>query len=210
MSDTTVHLNAEKRTGVGTRNAKRLRAEGKLPAIMYGHGEEPASLTICQHEMELAIQHGERILELAIDGKIQNVMIKDVQYDALGDHVLHVDLTRVNMDERVEVTIPILLVGTPEGTKEGGVLRQLTTEVSMEVSVRNMPEEFKLIVSDMKLNDRKTLGDLELPEGAKLLDDLQTLICDVTELAEEVEAEEGEGLAEPEVIGEKPGEDEAE
>ena len=211
MSDKTTKLAAEKRTERGTRQVKRLRKEGKLPAIMYGHGEEPVSLTINQHDLELALQHGERILELMIEGKSQNVMIKEVQHDTFGDHVLHVDLTRVNLDERVEVTIPIVLVGDPEGAKEGGVLRQVLTEVSLEVSVRNMPEEFKVIVSEMKLNDRKTLSDLELPEGAKLLDDAQALVCDVTELAEEVEAEaeEGEGMAEPEVIGEKPDEDES-
>lgn len=206
---TTPQFEVKKRTEVGTRKVQRLRKEGKLPAVMYGHGEETIALTINLHDIELAIQHGERILELTLDGKIQNVMIKDVQYDAFGDHVLHVDLTRVNLDEMVEVTIPILLIGTPEGAKEGGVLRQVTAEVSMEVSVRNIPEEFKLIVSEMQLNDRKTFEDLELPEGAKLRDDLQTLICDVAELAEEVEAEEGEEEAEPEVIGEKPEEEES-
>ena len=200
---TTPQFTVEKRTEVGTRKVKRLRKEGKLPAVMYGHGEETVALTINLHDIELVIQHGERILELSLEGKTQNVMIKDVQYDALGDHVLHVDLTRVNLDELVEVTIPILLVGTPEGAKEGGVLRQVTAEVSMEVSVQNIPEEFKLIVSEMKLNDRKTLEDLELPEGAKLLEDMQTLICEVAELAEELEPEEGEETAEPEVIGEK-------
>lgn len=209
MSESTTQINVEKRTEVGTRKVQRLRKEGKLPAVMYGHGEETIALTMNLHDMELAIQHGERILELSLDGKSQNVMIKDVQYDAFGDNILHVDLTRVDLDERVEVTIPILLVGTPEGAKEGGVLRQITAEISMEVSVRNIPEEFKLIVSEMKLNDRKTLSDLELPEGAKLLEDMQTLICDVTELAEEIEPEEDEETAEPEVIGEKPEDEES-
>jgi len=208
----TAQLKASKRTELGTRKVKHLRQAGKMPAVLYGHGKEAIALTIEQHDIELALQHGERVLEVDIDGDTQNVMIKDVQYDHLGDHVLHIDLTRVNLDERVEVTVPIVLVGTPEGAKAGGVLRQVTAEVNLEVSVRHMPEDFKLIVSEMQLDDRKTLAELELPEGAKLLDEAQTLICDVSELAEEVEVEavEGEEQAEPEVIGEKPAEDEEE
>ncbi len=205
---TAATMKATVRKEIGTRLVKRLRSEGKMPAVVYGHGKETVAVTIEQHELELAVQHGERILEIQLGKEIQNVMIKELQYDAFGDHILHVDLTRVDLDELVEVTIPIQLVGSPEGTKDGGVLRQIVMEVALEVSVRNIPDDFKLIVTEMKLDDRKTLEDIELPEGAKLLMDLQTVVCTVSELAEEVEVEEGEEGAEPEVIGEKPSEDE--
>jgi large subunit ribosomal protein L25 len=196
-------LKATKRTEIGSNAVKRLRQAGSAPAIVYGHGEEPQAITISQHDVDVALIHGERVLELDLDGKAQNVLIKDVQWDTFEHEILHVDFARVNLDERVEVTVPVTLAGTPAGAKDDGVLQQIVSEVTLECAVRNIPEEIRMLINDMELNDRKYLKDLELPEGAKLIDEPEDLLCQVTLIAEEVEAEEGEEPAaeEPEVIG---------
>ena len=200
-------ITATTRTQIGSNAVKQIRRAGNIPAIVYGHGQEPVAISISEHDVELAIQHGERLVDLMLDGKHENVMFKEVQWDTFGHQVLHVDLARVNLNEVVEITVPVVLVGTPEGAREGGVLQQLVSEVQIACLVRNMPEEIRLLVTSMKKDERKTLADLALPEGAKLLDDPADLLCIVAEIAEEEEAAEGEEMAEPEVIGAKPEEE---
>lgn len=204
-------LKATAREKKGTRAARRLREAGSIPAVVYGHGEETLPVTIEGHEMELILLHGERILEMDLDGKIENVLLKDVQYDTFGQVILHVDLNRVNLDERIEVSVPVVLVGTAEGTKEGGVLQQPVTELNIEIAVRNLPDEIEVRVNDLQLWDKITLGEVELPEGAKLLDDPEEVLCNVIEISEEeldLEEEEGVLPSQPEVIGEAPEEGE--
>lgn len=198
-------LKASARTDRGSRAARRLREDGKIPAIIYGHGVEPESIVLNEHDVELAIQHGERLMKLDIDGRDENVLLKDVQYDTFGQIVLHVDLTRVNLDERVEVTVPVTLRGTPVGVSEqGGVVQQVTAEVQIECLVTDIPDEIRVPVHEMALWDTMHLSEMELPSGAKLLDDPETVLCTVSEISEEELPEEGEaeeGAEEPEVIG---------
>ena len=205
-------LKAFDRTEAGTSKTRKLRKEGKIPGILYGHGKKPVMLSFDSHDMEFAIQHGERLLELDHKRKKINALIKEVQYDAFGTEILHVDLTRVDLDERVQVTVPVILVGTPEGVKEGGVLQQTTSAVTVDVSVVSIPDEIKIVVSSLKLNDQLHLSDIELPEGAEMLDNPEDQLCVVAMIAEEVEVEEAEeeAPAEPEVIGEKKADDEQE
>jgi len=200
-------IKASKRPELGTRRVRRLRAKGLIPGVVYGHGEEPQSITLSEHAVELAVLHGERLLELEVDGKKQNVLIKDVQYDTFGHTVLHVDLARVDLDERVEVTVPIVLKGTPIGvTDEEGVLQQTTTEVTVECPVRAIPDEIAVMVTDLHVGETLNVGDLPLPQGAKILGDAETNVASVRVVTEEVEEEAvaAETSAEPEVIGEKP------
>lgn len=195
-------LKATTREKTGTRPARRLRAGGKVPAVVYGHGEDTIAVTLEMHQMELILLHGERLLEMELNGKTENVLLKDVQYDTFGQDILHVDLNRVNLDERIEVSVPVVLVGTAEGTKDGGVLQQSVTEITIEIAVRNLPEEIDVRVNDLKLWDKMTLGEIKLPEGAKLLDDADEVLCSVLEISEKAPAEEGETPSQPEVIGE--------
>jgi large subunit ribosomal protein L25 len=205
-------LNASNRTQTGSRANQKLRREGMIPGIVYGHGLDNLPITLSEHDIELSIQHGERLLEVDIDGKTENVLIRDVQYDVFGQDVLHVDLVRVNLDERVEVAVPIILRGTPVGTtEEEGVLSQIASEVNVECLVTKIPDEIVLPVHEMHLNDTKNFADLDLPEGAKLLDDPEMPVCAVQYVSEEeevVEEEEGAESLQPEVVGEKPEEEE--
>jgi len=187
----------------GSRKARALRKKGLIPCIIYGHGEPALAVTVGEHEVNLAIHHGVRLLAIDVDGKEANVLIKDVQWDTFGQEVLHVDLTRVSLDERVSVTVPIVLRGTPAGVTEGGVVQQSTAEVNIQCLVRVIPEEIRVMVSGMQVGEFLFLRDLDLPEGATLLDDPNTRVCSVSVIEEEVEeAPPEEEAAEPEVIGE--------
>jgi len=199
-------LRATKREAIGSRKVRRLRQQGLIPGVIYGHGQDAMPVTLSEHDVELALLHGERLLEVDLDGKKQNALIKDVQYDTYGQTVIHVDLARVNLDERVEVTVAIVLKGTPAGvTEEGGVLQQIAAEAKIECMVRAIPEEIDVPVGEMKVGDSLTMADLPLPDGAKLLEDPTAPVATVRLLAEEEAppAEEEEAVAEPEVIGEE-------
>ncbi|HHH76520.1 MAG TPA: 50S ribosomal protein L25 [Phycisphaerae bacterium] len=204
-------LMAKDRTKSGSRAARVLRKEGLIPGIIYGHGQESEKITLSEHEMEVLLLHGAKVIEVDLGGKIQNVLVKDVQWDVYGKVVIHVDLTRVNLDELVTMTIQVNLRGTPEGAKDGGVLRQLVNEVNVECKVRAIPDDLRVSISEMNVNDRILLGDIEMPEGVVLKDDPEDILCILEIMAEEAEAaegEEGEEPAGPEVIGVKKDDDE--
>ena len=197
-------LKVVRRGDLGTHKVRRIRTNGMVPAIIYGHKEEPVPVTINHLELLEALHQRSRLLELDLEGQKHNVLIKQVQYDALGQDVLHVDLTRVSLDERVEVTVPLLLRGKLAATEEGGVITQLVAAIHVECLVTAIPEDIRFSVVELKIGDSVKASQLTLPPGAKLLLDPETLVCTVSlvteaEVAVPVEA----GAAEPEVIGEK-------
>jgi len=204
-------LKAGKRTEIGTRKARALRRQGSVPGIIYGHGEKPLPITLNRHDLGVVIDHGERLLELKIGKAGQNVLVKEVQYDTFGQEILHVDLTRVDLDERVTVTVPIVLRGTPVGVdEEDGVMQQAAPDVEVECRVNRIPEEIRASVTDLHVGDAIHMRDLELPQGASLVSEPEAIVCSVSVVAEEPEAEveeAEEGAGQPEVIGEKPAEE---
>jgi large subunit ribosomal protein L25 len=198
-------LKADRRTETGTRKVNPLRRKGLIPGVMYGHGQETVSISLDKHGLAAALAHGERLLELEIGGARQNVLVKEVQYDTFGQEILHVDLARVDLDERVEVTVPIALRGVPAGATYGGVLHQTTAQVAIECLVRRIPEEIRVQVNEMKIGDVLHMRDLPLPEGAKLISDPDAIVCSITVVAEAeaVPAAAEAAPAEPEVITER-------
>jgi len=196
-------MKASPREELGSRATRRLRDRGLIPSIVYGRGESPMPVTLSEHDIELALQHGERLLEVDVDGHKQNVLIKDVQWDTFGQMVLHVDLLRVSLDERVEVTVQVSLRGTPAGEANGGVLQQAVSDIRVECPVAAIPDEIRILVTGLEVADSIHLRDIELPEGVVLLDDGDALLCTCDIIAEVEEAPSEEEAAEPEVIGEK-------
>jgi len=196
-------LKATKRDERGSRQSTYLRRVGKIPGVIYGHKLATAAVTLDMAEVSRAIAHHERLLEIQLEGQSENVLVKDVQYDTFGDTILHIDLARVNLDELVEVTVPVVLRGTPAGATEGGVLQQLQAEITIEVKVRDLPEDIRVPINAMKVGDRLLAKDLPLPAGAKLLDDPDEIVATVSVVAEEVEAAAGEEVTQPEVITER-------
>jgi len=201
-----VVLQAERRGQTGTRAARRLRAAARVPAIIYGHGEEPVPVAVNYHDLALELQRHHRLLAVELEGRVEQVLVKDVQYDHLYAKIVHVDLTRVSLDERVKVSVRVELKGVPAGATEGGVLEQVLAAVELECLVTSIPESIRAAVTHLQVGDMLTAGQLELPAGAELLTAPETPVALVSKMAEEEEvvapaaAPVGGEAAEPEVI----------
>ena len=204
----TAQITAKARPELGSRANKRLRDAGLLPGVIYGHKEAVVPVTLPKKEVVNHLNHGTHLFDLAIDGKNEKVLVKEVQYDHLGLEVLHVDFARVSLDERVEVTVPLELKGEPKGEAEGGVLQQIVAQLELECLVTEIPDAIRHNVAEMALGDVLHIKDLQLPPGAKALQDEDLIVATVKEIVEEAPAEVVEAAAEPEVIGRKPEEGE--
>jgi large subunit ribosomal protein L25 len=206
---------ATKRAELGSRANKRLRDKGELPGVIYGHKEAVVPIKMNRKEVVTHLNRGAHLFELQLDGSSENVLIKDVQYDALGIDVLHVDFTRVDLHERVTLTLALELKGEPKGEKEGAVLQQVMSELEVECLVTEIPDRIVQDVSHMEKDSVLHISDLKLPPGVKVLNDPELIVCQVREVREEVVAPAAaaaaaeEGAAEPEVIGKKKEDEEA-
>jgi len=215
-----ITIKGEARPTAGSRAMRKLRAAGKLPAIMYGHGEAPESVTLAEHEVEVALAHGARMLQVEMQGQVKPYLIKEVQYDHLQAMPIHMDLARVDLHERVQVRVGIELRGTPKGISEGGMIDQSLLQIEVECLVTEIPDTLHPLVTHLGMNESLLVKDLVLPPGVTPLVELNRPVCTIRKMAEEVvapveEAVEGaETTAEPERIGrikkEEPGEGEEE
>jgi large subunit ribosomal protein L25 len=199
-------LNVKKRETRGKRNAKRMRFAGTIPAILYGHGEENQSLVVVAEEMASVVRHGGRVVELkgAVNEK---AFIRAMQWDVYGTHVMHVDFTRVSEHERVEVKVSVEIRGQAAGVKEGGAIEHVVHEIEIDCEALSIPEKIEVNISELKVGDSITAGELKLPAGVTLLSDPDDVIVHCVVHREEEEEAEG-ATAEPEVIGRKAGEEE--
>lgn len=200
-------LNVKLREARGKRETRRLRRDGAIPLVLYGHKEASVSLQATADEMAAVVRHGGRVVELK--GAVsEKALIRELQWDVYGIDVLHVDLTRVSEHERVEVQVKLELRGQAPGVKEGGVVELLAHELEIDCEALAIPEKLEVNVKDLQLDGAITAGELPLPAGIKLLSDPDTMIVHCIKPLEAEETAEGEAGAEPEVIGRKAGEDE--
>jgi large subunit ribosomal protein L25 len=195
-------LNVEHRKQFGKRNNRRMRCDGKLPAVLYGHGEEPVSLTLTADQLESNVRHGAKVVELsgAESGK---ALLQDVQWDTFCHQVLHVDLLRVHAGEKVTVDVPIELRGESPGANEGGVVEQLIHSVEIEVPLDLVPEKLHISVKNLQVGGSLLIKDIiDLPAGATVSIDPDEVVvhCELPTADEEAATEEAAGGAEPEVI----------
>lgn len=210
MATQSAQVTAKQRKELGSRANKRLRDSGFVPGVVYGHKEAVIPVTLPKKELTTHIDHGTHLFDLALDGKSEKVLVKEVQYDHLGLEILHIDFARVSLDEKVEVTVALELKGTPKGEAEGGVLQQIISELEIECLVTDIPEVIRHNVSDMEKDSVLHIKDLKLPPGVRVLQDEDLIVATVKEIAEEAPVEVAEGAAaEPEVIGRKPEEEAA-
>ena len=201
-------LTVESRKNLGKRNSRRLRNSGKVPAVLYGHGETNLSLSAPADQVRAVIRHGARVVDLT--GAVsEKAFIRELQWDVYGLEVLHVDLTRVSADEKVEVELTIDLRGEAPGVRDGGVVNQLVHVVAAECLVSAIPDKLHMSINDLKLGDELTAARLDLPAGVALLVDPEMVIVQCVEPKAEEEVAAAAQGAEPEVIGRK-AEDEAE
>ena len=195
-------LVAESRTTFGKGAARRIRATGKIPAVIYGHGTEPQHVTLPNHEVSLILRKANAVLDLDINGKSQLALVKDVQKDPVRQIIEHIDLVIVRKGEKVIIDIPVHLEGEAEpGTQ---VLQDANT-LSIEAEATNIPERLTVSIEGLGEGTQIHASAVTLPEGSTLVSDPDTLVVGITgavaaDLGEsEVEAEtEGEAGAEGE------------
>ncbi len=201
------NIKAEVRDKTGKRYAARARAEGKIPGVIYGHKKDPVHVAVDAKELIEILHHNAHLIEIDIAGKAEPCLVKDVQWDHLGRQIIHLDLTRVDLSEEVEVEVEVELIGEAAGLKEAGaLLDQSASKIEVKCRADAIPEKLTLDVSEMTVGDSLLVSDLTLPAGVTAVSDPDTLIAhlSVTKAAEEEEAE--AGADEPEVIGKPEGE----
>jgi len=204
-------INAETRDNVGKMIAKKLRREGKIPAIIYGGDKEsiPISLIVDDVKGILKSEKGENAVLRIHRGDINvDAMLHDIQYDCLTDRIIHVDLLRIDLEKPVTVSVPIKIEGQAIGVRvEDGIFDFVTREIKIKCLVTQIPNDFDLDVSELHIGQSVKVEDLDIEEEIQLLSDPNTVICAVStkakaevveEVEEEEEAEAVEGEAEEE------------
>jgi large subunit ribosomal protein L25 len=191
----------------GKHQARRMRAHGEIPAVLYGHGQATESLTVPAAEIEALLRHGGKVVQLQGDVN-GSALVREVQWDGLGSEVLHLDLTRVSSTETVDTTVRIELRGDAPGTREGGILEHALHTLEIRCPVASIPDRLLVNVNALGLGESITVGDLELPAGAVPVPEPHELVVQCVAPAEVPEEEEvvAAGAAEPEVIGRREGE----
>jgi len=200
----TLLLKAEIREHTGSNTVRKMREQGRIPAIMYGHKEEPVAVSLDAHNFVEGLHHGQRLIDVQIGKKKEKTIIKQLQYDNLGKNIIHVDLMRVNVAELVKVKVPIELKGTAAGTHESGIIEEQTDRLEIECKVSDIPETIVVSVKDVHVGDNLHARDIELPDGITLVSSPETLLvtCHLVAAAKSTEEVEEEMPAAPEVIGE--------
>jgi len=176
MSNEVPTLKAAKRDEKGSRKMAGLRAEGKLPAQVYGHKKDNVNLTLDSHEVVMLLRSRPAMMELSIDGKGETVLIKDVQFDTFGGNITHIDFLRVSPDEMVEVSVAIDVFGTPKGADRGGRLEIIKNVVRVKVRADRIPGEISISATKLEVGDSITFADIPLPEGSELLENPHGLV----------------------------------
>lgn len=190
MSHETTLLSAEKRERTGSRYSQRIRKTGGLPAVVYGHKEEPVSITLNAHEAIGHISKGEKVFELEFGGTKQHVLLKDIGYDYLGTNIIHADFARVDLNERVDTRAHIKFVGEAIGLKTAGaIMMHPITEIELNCTVNNLPDEIIVNVSAMEVGDVIHASDVKLPlDSMVLVTDEDAIVAQIV-MAEEEEEE---------------------
>ncbi len=167
-------LNAENRTTTGKAAARRMRRdEGKVPAVVYGAGKEPQSITLLHNEISQALNYEavySHILTLKIDGKSEQVVLKNLLRHSTKPRIMHVDFLRVKAKEKITMKVPLHYLGEEEapGVKEGGVVSKLMTELEISCLPAHLPESIDIDISKLELDQSLHLSDIKLPSQVEL------------------------------------------
>ena len=205
---------AEPRDKFGKGAARKIRAVGKVPAVIYGHGTEPQHITLPAHELGLILRKANAVLELDIEGKSELALVKDVQKDPVRQIIEHIDLIIVKKGEKVTIDVPVHVEGE---SYPGTIIALDATTLTLEAEATHIPERLVVNVEGFEEGTHVLASDVELPKGSTLVSDPETLVVNITapakvDLGEEAEAAvaEGETAAEAPAEGDAASEDAAE
>ena len=209
MAGERVKLAVAERTQLGSPESRRLRKQGLIPGVLYGRSD-PIPITIGERDLRAALgtsAGSHAVLDVQVDGgSAHSAVLKEFQRDKVRGTIIHVDLQEVRLDQPIQTSVAVTLIGDPVGVREGGVLTQITTEVAIEALPLEIPQHLEADVSELGIGETLRLAQVEVPETVKVLDDLEETVIASVQLAreepepeEEVEeGEEGEEGAEPE------------
>jgi large subunit ribosomal protein L25 len=205
MADATTRLNVTSRAAGGSRAARRLRRDGRVPGVLYGGGSEAVGFDADARELRMALAGAGAVLDLSVDGSDPTpVVLKEAQRHPVRGETTHVDLLRVRLDEAINAVVPLELEGIDDapGVKEGGVLEQITRELNVQALPTAIPESIVYPIGEMQIGETIMLSQLQAPDGVTLLDDAEeTVIATLSPPRLQSEADE-EIESETELVGE--------
>jgi len=204
MSNATLSLAAETRTSTGSANSRRLRNSGRVPATIYGLGQEPASVSLSGDVLTQAVLSGTRIVDLDHDGSTSKAMLREIQWDTFLTQILHVDLQRVDENARVNLELAVEI----RGTVSQGNLEQVLRYIEVNVPVFEIPSSPVVRVGSLKIGDTVTVRELGLPADSHPDTPDDAVVLRVVEIQDvDISEEDISAAIEPEVIGRKPDEE---
>jgi large subunit ribosomal protein L25 len=190
-----VTIEVKQRESRGSADSRRLRREGLIPGVLYGRGKNPHPFCVPERDLRKALTGPgglHAILDVVLDGQktTHASILKDYQQDVISGRLTHIDLQEVRLDQPIQAQVVIELIGESAGTKEGGVLSQVSREINVEALPLEVPERIEVDISAMEMGDTLRLADVPAPEGVTFLDDPEeTVLATVTVPTKEVEPE---------------------
>ena len=198
-------LSAEMRSERGKGVARKLRAAGRVPGVVYGHGRQPQSLSLVARDLDRLLSHiaaGSTVIELTLGKATTKTLIREIQRHPFKKQILHIDFMELVAGEKVIVDIPLVFVGIPEGVRlSGALLEQIVHSIEVNVDPSNIPNHIDVDVSNLAMGHSLHVRDITLPEGVEVLTDEDTTICAVVAPRAVVE-EKAEGEADAAAVGE--------
>jgi large subunit ribosomal protein L25 len=174
-------LSASSRTATGKGVARKLRAQGKLPGVIYGHARTPQSIVLDNREVERLLEKiaaASTVIELSIDGTARHTLIREVQRDALARDILHIDFLELVAGEMVKVRVRLSFEGSPAGVRnEGGIFEEVLHELEIEADPSNIPDRIVVDVTELAIGHSYHVSDIKLPEGVELVTDSSVTVC---------------------------------
>jgi len=197
-------LKAEPRAEVGSRALRKVRDGGRLPANIYGHKQANRLVTLDSKEIKQFIQAGHRILTVQVDGAEENGVLKEVQYDSLGTEVIHVDIARIDIHEKITMSVRIGTIGIPKGINAGGNLDLPKREVLVEGPASSIPEKIEIHIESLDLGQTLRIKDLKPIPDCRYVEDAEQVVAAILlKRLEEPTAPPAGAPEMPEVIGKK-------
>ncbi len=193
-------LQVEIRKDSGSIKSRKSRKAGLVPAILYGHKQKNLMFFLKEKEFSKVINSKVKMVNLKWDGSEETALIKEVQFDTFGKEILHADFIRTDLTEKITTQVSIILYGTSQGVKEGGILDHALKEVEIECLPTEIPENIRINISALAIGDTIHVSDIELPANAKALGSADAIVVSVHYATEEKEATEEDSTSEPEII----------
>lgn len=192
----------QKNKGTGSRVSRKLRAQGRIPAIIYGHKQAPVPISLTRDSVWEMVKKSTHLAELSLDGgATEMVIVRELQWDHLGKEIIHLDFARVSAEESIETEVRLDLRGTSPGVAEGGILEQPIHTLSVTCRANAIPDSIRVDVSNLHLNQTIHVRELTLPEGVKANVEGDLVVVHVVSQSAEAPATGEEGSAtQPEVI----------